>query len=114
MKLILMTLLLSVSSYAMAKPRLCSLKHAPRAIEIASNHSGYDKNRHCAVSCMLALRCNNSQVLMVGYLKEFRDLFGGGNAERADMVANRYGIHLVKYQRARNVNECLDQCDLRY
>lgn len=114
MKLIFAVILLSMSSSIMAKPQLCSLKHAPRAIRIAEKHSSYDKNRHCTVSCMLAIRCNNTEVLMVGYLKEFRDLMGPGNAETQDIVADRYGIHLVKYQRARTDKECLTQCDLRY
>ncbi len=113
MKLFLVVIFLSSSAFA-GGPRLCSMRHAHKVISIAEKHSGYDKNRHCAVSCMLALRCNNREVMLIGYLKEFKDLFGKGNAETNDVVADRYGIDLVSHQRARKDRECLVQCDLRY
>lgn len=93
---------------------ICSLKHSKRVIEISTNHSTNDKNRHCTVSCMLALQCNDTEVLLVGILKEFRDVFGPGEADAEDIKANRYGINLVRQDRARIDQECLDQCDLRY
>lgn len=90
------------------------MRHADKVVAIAEKHSDYDKNKHCSVSCMLALRCNNREVLMIGYLKEFRDLLGKGSAETRDLAANRYGIDMVKLGRARSDRECLLQCDLRY
>jgi hypothetical protein len=92
----------------------CSIKHSKRVIPLASNHSLNDKNRHCTVSCMLALTCNDGEVLLAGVLKEFKDLFGPGNAERKDLVADGRGIHLVRTDRARTDSECLEQCDLIY
>ena len=109
-------MILSTSTFALAggpKP-LCTLKHADYVIKVASKHSNYDKNRHCSVSCMLSLRCNKTEVLVIGYMKEFRDVFGEGNPEQADLAANRYGISLVRHHRARTDKECLQQCDLRY
>ncbi len=106
---------LFVVSSAFADPQiLCSLRHADAVIKVASKHSNHDKNRHCTVSCMLSLRCNTKEVLIVGYLKEFKDALGYGNADREDIVADKYGIELVTTRRAMNDQECLDQCDLRY
>jgi hypothetical protein len=113
--LIILSLLLTATSvFAGGPKKLCTLKHADYVTKIASQHSDYDKNRHCSVSCMLSLRCNKTEVLVIGYMKEFSDVFGEGNPERADLVANRYGISLVRHQRARTDKECLQQCDLRY
>lgn len=94
--------------------QLCTVRNAKVVIPKAEKHSSYDKNRHCTVSCMLSLRCRNAEVLLAGAAKEIKDLFGPGNAERADMVANKYGVDLVRFGRARSNQECLDQCDLRY
>lgn len=118
MKLILSALLLITATFAHAKPApnkfICSLKHSKTVIPIAERHSTFDKNRHCTVSCMLSLRCNSNEVMLVGILKEFKDVFGPGNAERADLIADKYGVDLVRHQRARSDSECLEQCDLRY
>lgn len=118
MKLILAALILLSASMAQAKPSpdkfICSIKHSKTVIAVASEHSTYDKNRHCTVSCMLSLRCNSNEVLLVGILKEFKDVFGPGNAERADLIADKYGIDLVRHKRATVDHECLEQCDLRY
>jgi hypothetical protein len=93
---------------------ICSIKNSKSVIAVAERHSDYDKNRHCTVSCMLSLRCNLDEVMLIGVLKEIKDVFGPGNAERADLVADKFGIDLVRHQRARTDSECLDQCDLRY
>lgn len=106
--------LLSFPALAESNRFLCSLKHAKTIIPIAEKHSSYDKNRHCTVSCMLAIRCNDNEVLLVGILKEVKDFFGPGEADKEDIVADRYGVDLVRYKRAKTDKECLDQCDLRY
>lgn len=118
MKLILITILALSSFNALAKPMpakfICSMKHSKAVVAVAERHSTYDKNRHCSVSCMLGLRCNLNEVMLVGILKEFRDVFGPGNAERDDLIADKYGVDLVKHKRATSDSECLEQCDLRY
>ena len=93
---------------------ICTMKYAKTVVPIAEAHSQYDKNRHCSVSCMLALTCNDNEVLLAGILKEVRDVFGPGEADREDIIANRYGIGLVSSKRAKTYRECLEQCDLRY
>lgn len=99
---------------AEGKSALCTIENAKIVIPIAEKHSSYDKNRHCTVSCMLSLKCNRLEVMMIGYLKEFKDVFGPGNAEVEDIKADKYGISLVRTKRAQSIPECLQQCDLRY
>lgn len=108
------SLLFTSSALAGGGKFFCTMKHSKRVIAIATSHSNNDKNRHCTVSCMLALKCNDAEVLLVGVLKEFRDVFGPGQADAEDIKADKYGISLVRQDRARTDNECLDQCDLRY
>lgn len=116
MKALFLLSLVTFSVIAEAKPQrlLCTQKLARIVVPIAEAHSSYDKNRHCTVSCMLALSCNDGEVLLAGILKEFKDVFGAGNAELADLIADRHGISLVRTDRARTNQECLEQCDLRY
>jgi hypothetical protein len=57
---------------------------------------------------MLALKCNDQEVLMLGRLKEFKDVFGPGNAEAADFKADVFGASLT----SKTAVECLSQCDL--
>lgn len=118
MKLILITIMALCSSFAFAGSApdklICSIKHSKAVIAVAEKHSNFDKNRHCSVSCMLGLRCRLDEVMLIGILKEIKDVFGPGNAERADLIADKFGIDLVKHDRARSDNECLEQCDLQY
>lgn len=81
---------------------------------IASEHSEYDKNRHCTVSCMLALKCNDQEVMMVGLLKEIQDVFGPGEADSEDLKADAFGISLVSSSAAKTDSQCLTTCDLYY
>jgi hypothetical protein len=106
-------LIFSFNSFA-GKDIFCSLKHSDSVIAVAKKHSGYDKNLHCSVSCMLSLRCSTKEVLLVGYLKEFKDLLGHGTPDRKDIDADKFGIRLVINKRALEDEECLDQCDLKY
>ncbi len=112
--LLLAVLLSSTPVLAGGGKFFCTMKHSKRVIAIATSHSDNDKNRHCTVSCMLALKCNDTEVLLVGVLKEFRDVFGPGEADAEDIKADRYGISLVRDDRAQTDPECLEQCDLRY
>jgi len=118
MKYILLTILALSSFNVLAKPSpdkfICSMKHSKAVIAVAEKHSTFDKNRHCTVSCMLGLRCNLNEVMLVGIMKEFKDVFGPGNAERDDLYADKYGVDLVRHKRAGTDTECLEQCDLRY
>lgn len=119
MKSLILTVFLALSSSLASAGSgpdklVCSIKNSKPVIAIAQRHSTFDKNRHCSVSCMLSLRCNLDEVMIIGILKEIKDVFGPGNAERADLIADKYGVDLVRHQRARTDKECLEQCDLRY
>jgi hypothetical protein len=108
-------LFVSFSSVALAGPELyCSLKNSKRVIAIAEAHSKYDKNRHCTVSCMLALKCNDQEVMLIGLLKEIKDFFGPGDADREDLKADAMGVSLASKGTATTDIECLNQCDLYY
>lgn len=108
-------LFVSLSSAAFAGPDLiCSLYHSSRVIKIAEKHSTYDKNRHCTVSCMLALKCDDAEVLAVGLLKEIKDFFGPGEASEEDLKADIFGVSLATKRAAKTDQQCLSQCDLYY
>ena len=116
MKLTVLLLILSFFvGQALAAPDLiCSLYHSKRVIKIASEHSSYDKNRHCTVSCMLALKCPDQEVMMIGLLKEIKDFFGPGEADVEDLKADAFGISLASKRAATSGSQCLSQCDLYY
>jgi glutaredoxin-related protein len=117
MKKIFLTFLAfaTFSTQVMASPDLiCSMLNLKRVISIAEKHSNFDKNRHCSVSCMLALKCNDNEVLMVGLLKEVKDFFGPGECSEEDFKADAFGVSLVSKRAARTDSQCLSQCDLYY
>ena len=104
-----------ITSHASAKPAVfCSLYHSRPVIAVATAHSQNDKNRHCTVSCMLALKCNDNEVMLVGLLKEFKDVFGPGDADAEDIEADALGVSLASRGSAKTNKQCLAQCDLYY
>ena len=97
------------------KTLLCSYRNIPHAqVWVDEQRNTYDKFKHCAVSCYLALRCPAGQVRAVGVLKEFRDLLGYGNAEIADIKADFYGVKLAKKKIAQHDEDCSRICDERF
>lgn len=93
-----------------AKPAfICSYVFSSKAIKNVEKIK-YDKLKHCAVTCMLTLRCGASDALQLGVLKEIKDLFGYGNAEWADLEANQTGAYLGTIRRARSDQECITRC----
>jgi hypothetical protein len=112
---LLVLLIASLTNTALAGTELfCSYYHSARVIKIATEHTEFDKNRHCTVSCMLALKCNNHEVMMIGLLKEIQDVFGPGEADSEDLKADAFGISLVSSSAAKTDKQCLTQCDLYY
>jgi hypothetical protein len=51
-----------------------------------------DKYKHCVVSCKIALQCGSFVSGAAGMGKEIGDLFGPGNAEWSDLVADYRGL----------------------
>ncbi len=74
---------------------ICSTTYFSRYRDWAVRLPG-DKLKHCALSCVVARRCPHWEVEMVGILKEIFDLFGPGNAEPSDHLANRRGIRFSR------------------
>jgi hypothetical protein len=93
----------------------CTMDHLSEGIRWVENQSNdRDKFKHCAVSCYLTLRCSAIEVMAVGALKEFKDLFDEGNAEIADLEADRLGIRLVTNGKADHDRECARRCEQHY
>jgi hypothetical protein len=81
-----------------------------------SNQQVKDKTKHCTLSCQLGIRCNSNTTLILGALKELKDLLGPGNFEFKDMYANYVGVSyssiLKKNVRSSYVMDeyCFDYC----
>ena len=104
-----------ISDHGQNSKLFCALSNVSEAKRWVENQTNqYDKFKHCSVSCYLTLRCNATEVWMVGALKEFKDLFDDGNAEVADLRADEYGISLVTKGKAGYDAECARQCDAKY
>lgn len=74
----------------------------------------YDKNNHCALTCMLTLRRGGANVLLVGILKEVSDIFTDDNAEWSDLRANRIGVGFARRGQAATDEQCFSACDSVY
>jgi len=105
----------SVTESARASGLFCTMDHLSESVRWVENQGvDFDKFKHCAVSCYLTLRCSSVEVLAVGALKEFKDLFDEGNAEVADLQADRFGIALVTNGKADHDRDCARRCEQRY
>jgi len=67
-----------------------------------------DKLKHCSISCMMARKCPEVEVDIVGIFKELMDLIGPGDSELADIQANRTGISFAPLAKKRN--DCIRLC----
>jgi hypothetical protein len=118
MKVILMLfLVLTQISFADSNKKsfpICSTYYLSSIKTKAEKMGAYDKFKHCAVSCMLALRCPASDVLEIGILKELADLVGPGNAEMEDLQADFLGVEIVLNSKAKTDENCKTQCDKIY
>ena len=111
---LILALVHATSAFSAPAALLCTWWQADEVLAIARKHSSNDKNNHCSVSCMLAVRCSRPESAIGGFLKEIKDVFGPGNAEMSDLRANRVGLGIVTGGRASNDNECLEQCSNYY
>lgn len=75
------------------------------------NHYRNDKTKHCALSCMLAKKCPNASVYILGYLKEMWDLISPGDADSRDIAANNDGIRVSEDVDVNNfISGCKKSC----
>ena len=56
-----------------------------------------DKQAHCTASGLIARYCSPTEAYIAGMSKEFRDLFGGGDAEWGDWRADRVGVSCARH-----------------
>jgi len=98
---------------------VCSVSYLmfSNIISDAHKHSSRDKNKHCAISCMLTLRCNSVEVFEVGVIKEIIDFFGPGNMEFEDIKADYDGINIGRnlyFSNQISDELCFHHCDQIY
>ena len=89
---------------------ICSALNYKKVKAKVEAEGSYDKFKHCAVSCLLALRCPTVEVMQLGILKELADIFGPGNAEWDDLKADADGVNLVTSKKAKTDKECFQGC----
>jgi len=69
-----------------------------------------DKYKHCVISCKIRLSCGLLTAIGAGIWKEIEDLFGEGNAEIADLIADYRGIRcagsILKQQQQPQQDKC--------
>ncbi len=119
--LMLLAIFLMNLSYASANSNkrldglLCAVESATyykRVLE--SQNLEVDKYRHCSVSCIVGIECGVSSSAVIGVAKEIYDLFGGGHAEWADLLANIHGLHLSQRADIQNFEDCSASCKRIY
>lgn len=93
---------------------ICSMYHYKEVKKIVEANGSYDKYKHCAVSCLLALRCPASEVRQLGVIKEGLDVVGPGNAEMADLEADFRGVKFATSKKAKTDKQCMTLCQSHY
>lgn len=74
-----------------------------------------DKTKHCALSCMIAVKCPNASAYILGYLKEMWDLISPGDADARDIAANNDGIRVSEdVDPDHLVSGCIESCLVIY
>lgn len=109
-----LSLIISSSLYAKEALIICPMYHYSSVKKTVEASGQFDKYKHCAVSCLLALRCPAVDVLELGVLKELADTVGPGNAEMADLKADYYGVALAASKKVKTDKSCILQCHLKY
>jgi hypothetical protein len=57
-----------------------------------------DKQTHCMAAAMIARYCSRPEAALLSIGKEFKDLFSAGDAEWADLQADRQGLRCAAGQ----------------
>ncbi|MEQ1580937.1 MAG: hypothetical protein ABL964_10120 [Steroidobacteraceae bacterium] len=55
-----------------------------------------DKPTHCVAAAMIARYCSRTEAALASIGKELKDVFSAGDAERADLQADRAGLRCAK------------------
>jgi hypothetical protein len=56
-----------------------------------------DQGAHCLASGLIARYCSVPEAYLAGIGKEVRDAFTGGDVERADWRADRFGVACARH-----------------
>jgi hypothetical protein len=114
MKIILISLVavfFSISQVLADDKLTCSLLHAfiyKGQVRKLEN----DKQMHCSMSCLIARKCEKTEVVAIGFIKEFVDALGFGTPDSDDISANLQGIKYA--DRALTESKCYSYCKLTY
>ncbi len=106
---LLFSIFISGQLYA-APTLICSTLNYSKVKAKVEAEGSYDKFKHCAVSCLLALRCPATEVLELGVIKEIADIFTPGDADLDDLQADYDGVKLVTSKKAKTDKACFDGC----
>jgi len=109
-----MAFFIASNLYAKEAVILCPTFYYSSVKKTVEANGAHDKFKHCAVSCLLALRCPAVDVLELGILKELADMIGPGNSEMDDLKADYYGVGLVTSLKAKTDKACISQCHKLY
>lgn len=73
-----------------------------------------DKFRHCAISCIIGIECGIPSSAVIGVAKEVYDIFGDGQADWGDLMANILGIRISRRAGVSDLESCRGACEQFY
>ena len=119
MKKILLLLIICISSLsasAQSQENLfCAYKAAIKYKDIVKfTNFARDKYRHCTISCIVGIECGVTSMAIVGVAKEIYDVFGPGNAEWKDLLANINGLRFSQRDNINDLSACSNKCKSYY
>lgn len=114
MRLLLTLFFLTIGMQSAYGSALCSISEGRYWYPRLKAMPITDKAMHCSLSCHLAIRCSIQESWTFGRFKEFWDIFGEGNAEWADLIANDRGLYIAIRGRASDMQSCLRECNKIY
>lgn len=81
---------------APGRPSRSTLGCAQAVLAVRVPQGLADKPAHCLAAAMIARYCSRPEAALVSVGKEFKDLFSAGDAEWADLQADREGLRCAK------------------
>lgn len=109
--LIILIALITIPQVFAEDKLVCSLYHA-YLYKYEVRKLENDKQMHCSMSCLIARKCDNLEVVAIGFIKEFVDALGYGTPDPDDIKANLKGIDFAK--KASKKNQCYSYCKKVY
>lgn len=89
---VLTTLLLAACTSMAQRPATSTLGCAQAVVRSRVPPDLPDKATHCVAVALIARNCSHPEAVLVAIGKEFQDLMGAGEAEWADLQADRAGL----------------------